>query len=422
MSNLANININDQIMAKAKDKREQIIQFTQELVRTKSVNSINLEEDVAHILIKKLEEIGFELQVYEFEAGRPNIIATIQGEEPGLTLLCYSHMDTVPEWDASLWSTDPFGGEIIDGNIYGRGTCDHKSEIVCLITAFEILKEMGTSFKGELVFIFDSDEEKGGASGMQELIKRDLVKADLGLYACTTQITTESLPNFKTSEDVNIIRATAGLITYKFTVPGTKPHPRYLMNLENTMTPSDHAAILINKLHYLSKDVSQRFDENTGNAKLWINSIHTSAEGEYDRPDEEGLCVITVSRRVNPSENIDKAEQDILLKVKETEQETNIDIKQELVRKRSAAFVPKNSRIIQEIVKAAKVVDGKKPKTTGVAALTGNGWFVNEAQIPTVMFGYGYNDYHHAIDEHIAITDLIKNTQVYAIIINNILS
>lgn len=420
MSNLSNINT--KIIEKTNNKREQIIKFTQELVRTKSVNSINLEEDVAHILIKKLKEIGFELQVYEFETGRPNIIATIQGKESGPTLMCYSHMDTVPEWDASLWSADPFGGEIIDEKIYGRGTCDHKSEIVCLITAFEILKEIGMDFKGKLVFIFDSDEEKGGAMGMQELIKRGLVRADLGLYACTTQISEESLKNFKTSGDVNIIRATAGLITYKFIIPGTKHHPRYLMNLENTMTPSDHAAILINKLYYLSEEVSQYFDENTGSAKLWINSIHTSAEGEYDRPDEEGLCVITVSRRVNPSEDLNQVEQEILRLVEQTEKEENISIKQELVRKRPAAFVPKDSQIIQEIVKAAEIVDGRKPKITGVSALTGNGWFVNEAQIPTVMFGYGYNDFHHAIDEHISIKDLLKNTQAYAIIIKNILS
>ena len=414
--------IYDEIMAKAEAKTDQIVQFTQQLVRTKSVNSVHLEKDVADILIPKLKELGFELQVYEFEAGRPCIIATIKGNHPGPRLMCYSHMDTVSEWDASLWSADPFGGEIIDGKIYGRGTCDHKSEIVSLMVAFEILKEMGTDFKGELVFIFDSDEERGGIKGMQELIKRDLVKADLGLYACTTQISDESRANFPTTDEVNIIRAAAGIVTYKFTVPGTKTHPRYLMNMESSMTPGEHAMALLTKLHHLAENVSQHFDERTGSAKLWINSINTISKEESARPGAMGVCEVTVSRRVTPSEDLDQAEQAILNVVAETENEKGIEIGKELIRKRPSTLVPLDSRIIEEVIKAAEIVDGRKPKPTGVPALTGNGWFVNEAQIPTVMFGYGYNDYHHAIDEHIAITDLVKNTQAYAIIIKNILS
>lgn len=422
MANLAGQqHVYDEIMAKAEEKTDQIVQFTQQLVRTKSVNSVHLEKDVANILIPKLEALGFEVQVHEFEAGRPNIIATLKGSQPGPRLMCYSHMDTVSEWDASLWSADPFGGEIIDGKIYGRGTCDHKSEIVSLIVAFEILKELGTDFKGELVFIFDSDEEQGGVKGMQELIKRDLVKADLGLYACTTQISDESRANFPTSDEVNIIRAAAGIVTYKFSVPGTKAHPLNLMNMESAMTPSDHAMILLSKFHQLAKKVSQHFDERTGSAKLWINAIQTTTEGEYDRPGGEGACEVTVSRRVTPSEDLDQAEQDILDVVVETEKEEDIEIEKKLIRKRPSTLVPLDSRIIEEVIKAAEIVDGRKPKPTGVPALTGNGWFVNEAQIPTVMFGYGYNDYHHAIDEHIAISDLIKNTQAYAIIIKNIL-
>jgi succinyl-diaminopimelate desuccinylase len=411
-----------EILEKAEQKKDQLVRFTQDLVRIKSVNGINKEEDVARVLISKLNELDFELEVYEYVEGRPCIIATVRGNKPGPRLMCYSHMDTVPEWDASLWSADPFGAEVIDGKIYGRGTCDHKSEIVSLIVAYEILREMGTEFSGELVFIFDSDEENGGVFGMQQLMKNGLVTADLGLYACTTQISEESKPNFPTCGEVNIVHAATGIITYKFTVPGTKTHPRYLMNMEKSMTPGDHMISLLSKVNQLAEKVTQIHDERTGHAKLWVNSIETVSKVESARPGAMGVCEVTISRRVVPSEKMDQAEQDLLLLVEEIEKEKGIVIERELIRKRPYYVVPTDSRIIEEVVKGAEIVDGKKPRVTGVPALTGNGWFVNEGKIPTVMFGYGSMDFHHCIDEFIEISDIVKNTQAYAIIIKNILS
>jgi succinyl-diaminopimelate desuccinylase len=417
-----NENIDELIKTKIEEKRDKIVEFTQELVRTKSVNPPGKEEKVAAILIDRLKALGMSLEVVEVEEGRPNIVATFKGSKPGPRLLCYSHMDTVPEWDASKWSVDPFGAEIVDDKIYGRGTCDHKSEIACLITAFETLKEQGVELSGELVLIHDSDEEQGGTKGMKELIKRNLVQADLGLYACTTQISEESKKNFPTCGDVNIVNAATGMVAYKFIIPGSKPHPRYLMNLETSFTPGDHTMALLSKINLLAEKTNQYFDERTGHAKIWINSIDTISKVETARPGAMGVCEVTVSRRVTPSENLDQAEADLLSVIEEVEIEKGIKIVKELIRKRPPTLVPEDSKIIQEIKKAAEIVDGSIPKVTGVPALTGMGWFVNEGKIPMVMFGYGNLDFHHCFDEHIAISDLVKSTQAYAIAIKNILS
>ncbi|WLD94401.1 M20 family metallopeptidase [Alkalihalobacillus sp. AL-G] len=408
------------IKEKVEGKREEIVSFTQELIRTKSVNPPGNEEKVAEILIGKLKELGFKLEVIEVEKGRPNIIATIKGTKPGPRFLCYSHMDTVHEWDASKWSTDPFGAEIIDDKIYGRGSCDHKSEIVCLLTAFETLKEVGTEFSGELVFIFDSDEEQGGTMGMRELMKRNKVQADIGLYACTTQISRESKANFPTCGEVNIVHAATGIVTYKFIVSGSTPHPRYLMNLENSSTPGDYSMKLLSKINQLADKVNQHYDERTGHAKIWVNSINTISKVEAARPGAMGVCELVVTRRTSPSEDLDHAEQDLLNLVEELEYENDILVEKELIRKRPATLVPIDSQIVKEVKRAAEIVDGSEPKVTGVPALTGMGWFVNEGQIPMVMFGYGNLDFHHCFDEHIEISDLIKSTQAYAILIKNI--
>ncbi|MHB1653678.1 MAG: M20 family metallopeptidase [Desulfitobacteriaceae bacterium] len=402
-------------------KRDQLIALTQQLVRTISVNPPGKEEKVAALLIPKLEELGFELQIVEVDKGRPNILATFKGSKPGLRLLCYAHMDTVPEWDVGLWSHEPFGAEIVDGKMYGRGTCDHKSEIACFIIAFEALQELKVELTGELLFIFDSDEEQGGIEGMQELMKMGLVKADLGLYGCTTQISAESRVNFPTMGDVNIVHATTGIISYKFTVPGTQSYPRYLMNLENSFTPGDHALFLLTELKQLMDKVNAVYDPKTGHAKLWVQTVNTVSKVESARPGTMGVCEVVVSRRVATIEDIDEAEHELLAAVARVEASHGFRIQKELIRKRRPTLVPENAAIIEYVKQAAWSVDGSEPKVTGIPALTGMGWFVNEGGIPMVLFGYGNLDFHHCVDEYIELDNLVKSAQAYAIAIKNIL-
>ncbi len=89
--------INEVIKSRVQEKENKIVAFTQELVRTKSVNGQDMEAGVANILIPKLKNLGFSLEVVEVMEGRPNIVATFKGSKPGPRFLCYSHMDTVHE-------------------------------------------------------------------------------------------------------------------------------------------------------------------------------------------------------------------------------------------------------------------------------------------------------------------------------------
>ena len=72
-------------------------------------------------------ELGVEPLVEEVEPGRENIIATLDSGRPGPCLMLEGHTDVVSEGDRERWTRDPFGGEIADGRIYGRGSCDMKA-------------------------------------------------------------------------------------------------------------------------------------------------------------------------------------------------------------------------------------------------------------------------------------------------------
>ena len=132
--------------------RDELAALTRSLVRIDSVirpDSGGTEANVVRFLAGWIRrELGVEPLVQEVEKGRENIIATLDSGAKGPCLMLEGHTDVVSEGNRSLWSRDPFGGDVADGRIYGRGACDMKAGIaVALVTAKTLLKS-GTQWRG----------------------------------------------------------------------------------------------------------------------------------------------------------------------------------------------------------------------------------------------------------------------------------
>ena len=94
----------------------------------------------------------------EVAPGRPNVICVVEGGLPGPTLLFEGHSDVVTEGDPAGWSRDPFGGEIADGRLWGRGSADMKSGVAAMLFAAHALAAAGP-FPGRLKLAVLVDEE-----------------------------------------------------------------------------------------------------------------------------------------------------------------------------------------------------------------------------------------------------------------------
>jgi acetylornithine deacetylase/succinyl-diaminopimelate desuccinylase-like protein len=114
--------------------------------------------EAAHFFKHLFQQEGIEATIYEFEPGRANIVARLKGEGPEGGFILSNHMDVVLP-DRDEWSVDPFGGDLIDGYVYGRGALDMKStgllEAVTLIN----LKRSGAVLNRDLIFLGTADEE-----------------------------------------------------------------------------------------------------------------------------------------------------------------------------------------------------------------------------------------------------------------------
>lgn len=111
-------------------------------------------------------------------AGRPQLVARFAGEGGGRTLLLNGHIDVVSVEPRDRWSADPFGGEVRDEAVYGRGACDMKGGVAAMTFAAEALTELGMTLRGDLLVNTVSEEETTGAGG---LVSARTLRADAAI-------------------------------------------------------------------------------------------------------------------------------------------------------------------------------------------------------------------------------------------------
>src|SRR3989339_236457 len=130
-----------------KQKEEKLISICQELIK---IPSFSGEEGN---LVKKIEEILKQYNFNDFFVDKyGSIIGKIKGTGIGKKILFDAHIDTVPISNPSVWKYNPFGGEIHDGKLYGRGTTDMKASLGAMILAASLYKESTNSkFNGEIL-------------------------------------------------------------------------------------------------------------------------------------------------------------------------------------------------------------------------------------------------------------------------------
>ena len=164
------------LMGRIDGKRNDLIQLTQDLIRIPTLNPPGENYGaICDFLNKRLQASGFETQLIRaFDTPgdserypRWNIIARRDGTSLGDCVHFNSHTDVVEV--GAGWTFDPFGGEIADGNIYGRGACDMKGGLASSIIAAEAFIEQYSDFSGAIEISGTADEESGGYGGVAYL-------------------------------------------------------------------------------------------------------------------------------------------------------------------------------------------------------------------------------------------------------------
>lgn len=165
------------------DDADYVTGLTRDLVRIPSVNpkfvvdaEQNREAAVQEHIRRETEAMGFSAESWDVFPDRPNLVSELPGDEERSLILC-GHVDVVPIGERSRWTVDPFGGEVKDGRIYGRGAVDMKSGVAACIAAARAIGKAGLELQGRLSIHTVVDEEAGGFGAMDAVAKGRLAKA-----------------------------------------------------------------------------------------------------------------------------------------------------------------------------------------------------------------------------------------------------
>jgi acetylornithine deacetylase/succinyl-diaminopimelate desuccinylase-like protein len=149
--------------------RDEAVELLRELVRFDTVNPPGNERACQEHLAGVLAAAGFDCELLGRSPERPNLIARLDGPQPGAVLCLLSHVDTVLA-TPSDWSHDPWSGDLEDGFVWGRGALDMKSQTAAEVVAACTLARAGwRPARGALLVVSVVDEETGGAEGARWL-------------------------------------------------------------------------------------------------------------------------------------------------------------------------------------------------------------------------------------------------------------
>ena len=159
--------------------REEVTALLQELLRLNTVNPPGNETIAAELLRDYLEQSGIPCELVGRSPDRLNLVARLPGSGDGPSLAFLAHTDTVRA-DPEEWTRDPWSGDLVDGEIWGRGALDMKNQVAASAVAFASLWREGFRPSGDLILALTADEEVNEDYGLSWLVQEhpELVRAD----------------------------------------------------------------------------------------------------------------------------------------------------------------------------------------------------------------------------------------------------
>lgn len=383
--------------------KDELARLTQALVRIDSVirpESGGTERNVVRFVADWIHrEIGIKPLIEEVEEGRENIVATLDSRSPGPCLMLEGHTDVVSEGNRDAWSHDPFGGEIAEGRIYGRGSCDMKAGIaVALVTARAVAGSKGWAGKMRLGFVCD---EEGMMIGIKHFIRSG--HAD-GVTACL-------VPE---PEENNLCITMKGAIRGVVHVHGRMAHGAMPLSGIN---PNTRLARVILAFEELEEEEKRRCgaDPFLGLPSITCTVIQSPPPGSPAQLNVmPGEAIAYLDIRTTLAQSHDELRErlrGVLRELAAADRDFNADI--EFIEDRPVVGIPRDEPIASISAAAFRDVTGREPVWNGVPGATDGTFLSAWRKIPCLVNGPGPRHIPHQADEYVELDQLWECARVY---------
>jgi acetylornithine deacetylase/succinyl-diaminopimelate desuccinylase family protein len=382
---------------------------------------VGREGDVTRLLAEIYERAGCEIDRFGAEPGRENCVGILRGSGGGRSLVYNGHVDVVPPGPAEAWTGgDPWSGRVEDGKVFGRGACDMKGGVTAQAFAAVALREAGVRLRGDLI--------------LQAVVGEEMMEHELGTTACVERgyradaavVSEPSAPPFV----LGVVPSTPGVLSFAVTVRGKTGHPGMRgdtihpggRGTEGGVNAIDKAMIVYDALRRLEEEwgltkVHPLF--RPGQFALHPGVFVGSPTGSLvpffipDRavldyvaiyhPDEEANAVrVEIERQVAGA-----AELDGWLR----EHPPSVEWKHHWPQSVVATDAP----IVAATCAAHEEATSDPARLVGWSAVH-DGAFLNRSGIPAIAYGPGDLRLAHAVDEHVAVEEVVRAARTYTVL------
>lgn len=371
------------------------VALLRELIRASSVNPPGDVRRGVEICESKLHEAGFATRVVGIEDIKPNLIAELGTGAPAL---CFNaHLDTVPAGERSDWTHDPFGGDIADGRMYGRGAGDDKASVTAQVIAGLAVARAGIPLKGQLVITAVADEETGGDAGALQLFGAGGIEPDWVIVGEQTL--------------GRVCIGEKGGAACRIHVRGSGAHASMPWLGANAVEAMAEIVVA------LKRDLFPKLSQRTHPLFLPSTGTVTTISGGVKENIIADACSAYLDRRLVPGETPDgcRAEIDAIVQrvIVDLPGITATVVFDDAHEVWAASATDPSSPVVRAMVQANKTLE-LDPALAGFSAMTDGRYFTARG-FPTIIYGPGDVKTAHTVDEWVGFDEVVSAARAYAL-------
>lgn len=324
-------------------------------------------------------------------------------KQQGKSLLLNGHIDVVPAGDLDKWTKDPWGGEISDGALYGRGSCDQKAGVVAMLYAVKALVDAAVPLAGDVIVTTTPDEEIGG-NGTLSLLQKGYL-ADAAIFTEPTGL--------------DVAYAHTGVQMFRITVEGNALHPSINKGNVNAI---DYIAGCVHLIRKWEKARNQRLKQEAVARNSEYRELNAAAAANFGNINGGGYnnsvaeqAVLVGSFHTLPWERLDEVKQDFCNLL--TSYAREHDYKPPLIEFAqgfNGAETDKSHQLIRTMLETGEQILGKKPNLNVFTGGTDMRVLARHGKVPSIICGPGEIHLGHGPDENVNLDQLKQATRLFA--------
>ncbi|MGH8861790.1 MAG: M20 family metallopeptidase [Jatrophihabitantaceae bacterium] len=372
---------------------DEIGDLAADIVQAVGQNPPGEEGPTVDVLERAGLDRGLEVERTTVETDRANLSLRLPGG-PGPGLLLLGHTDVVPVGDG--WTVAPFGGEVRDGRLYGRGSADMKGGLAACVVGMSALRGAGAALRGPVELAAVVDEEETG-KGIRHRITREHTPDFAGCIVAEPT-------------DLQTIIAARGDSYVEITVHGRAAHSG---NPADGLNAIYGGAAVIAEIERAHGELALREHPLVGAATWSVGQVR-GGTGTSTVP---ALCTVVADRRLLPAENATEVLEEITARIDAlalAERGLRVDVR--MTMDMPGFETPADHPLVTASSRAIRDAGGPDLPLGGWTAACDGGFVARDAGLPVVVLGAGsVATQAHRADESVALADLLVAARAYAL-------